>query len=84
MRLSLALGPLPLSPGVLKLVCGIDSYYSKWTGQQGMGLYEVSFLKTLQQEKNCLHPNILLWEFQNVSCLMNITTERDWDVPNMP
>jgi len=86
MRLGLALGPLPLSQGGLKLVRGIDSYYSRWTGQQSKGFYKVSFLKTLQQEKikHCLHPNTLLRELQNVSCLMNIAIEKDWDVPNMP
>lgn len=69
--LSLALDPLPLTQGGLKSAHGMDSYYSRWTGQQGKGFYMVSFLKTLPQKQICLHPKMLLWEFQNVSCLMN-------------
>lgn len=84
MRLSLALDPLPLTQSGLKSALGIDSCYSRWTGQQDKGFYKVSFLKTLQQKQICLHPTMLSWEFQNVSHLMNTAIEKDWDVPNMP
>lgn len=84
MRLSPAIDSLPLYQSCLKLACGINSYYRRWTGQEGKWFYEVSFLRIPDWKQICFHSNNLLREFQNVSCLTNTTTESDWDVSNMP
>lgn len=45
MSLCLAIDSLPLYQSWLKLACGINSYYRRWTGQQGKWFYKVSVLR---------------------------------------
>lgn len=45
MRLYPAVDPLPLYQSWVKLAYGINSYYTRWTGQQGKWFYKASFLR---------------------------------------
>lgn len=45
MRLCATVDPLPLHQSWVNLACRINSYHSRWTGQQGKWFHKVSFLR---------------------------------------